>query len=60
MAGYIDRFYNEKRIHSSLGTIPRSSMNAWSMPSEVSTETDEDHAFGLQLRCAHRAAKRER
>jgi hypothetical protein len=43
------------------GTIPRSSMNAWSMPSEVSTKTDEDHAHTSSVLCGtHRARASER
>lgn len=40
LVGYIDRFYNEKRVHSSLGYHSRSSSNAWPMPREVSTKSD--------------------
>jgi len=55
VAAYIDRFYNEKLIHSSWDIIHRSSSNAWPMPSKVSTKSDEDQGPERRTISHHRA-----
>jgi len=54
---YIDRLYNTKRIHSSLGYHSTVEFGRLPMPSEVSTKTDEDQGE-LQLPPVNRCRSR--
>jgi hypothetical protein len=60
LAHYIDRFYNKSASIPAWDTIHRSSMNAWSSPSEVSTKADEDHVCAAALRAFYSAPQRGR
>lgn len=57
VAGYIERFYNENASIPAWDIIPRSSSNAWPMPSKVSTKSDEDHRPKAALLGSLRAAR---